>query len=368
MAVHQPGAVLAGGEGGELRCRASPRRARRPPAGARGGSARSPPCARTSASAAGGSAARWSGVAVGDARQRGRGAGRERSARATGARAPPTGAGGARPAAASTTTWALVPLNPNELTPARRRPPAGCHGRELGRDLRRGAPPRRCAGWARGSAGAAGSRPCSSITTSLISPAMPAAASRWPRLVLTEPTSSGWSAGAAPAEGGAQGLDLDRVAERRAGAVGLDVADGRRRDAAVGQRGADDRLLRRAVRRGQAAAGPSWLTAVPRMTARIRSPSARASARRFSTTTPQPSPRTKPSAARVERLAAAVGRHHLELGERDGRLRAEDEVDPAGQRQVHSPARRLCTPGARRRATTSRPCRARCSGPRRPRT
>ena len=43
---------------------------------------------------------------------------------------------------------------------------------------------------------------------------------------------------------------------------------------------------------------PSWLTAVPRITARTRSPSASASDNNFSTTMPQPSPRTKPLARR----------------------------------------------------------------------
>src|ERR1700730_12568647 len=42
---------------------------------------------------------------------------------------------------------------------------------------------------------------------------------------------------------------------------------------------------------------PSGLETVPRMTARIRSQSARALERRFNTTTPHPSLRTKPSAA-----------------------------------------------------------------------
>ena len=36
--------------------------------------------------------------------------------------------GGSAAGAASSTTWALVPLKPNELTPAMRRPPAGVHG------------------------------------------------------------------------------------------------------------------------------------------------------------------------------------------------------------------------------------------------
>src|SRR5436190_18148758 len=42
---------------------------------------------------------------------------------------------------------------------------------------------------------------------------------------------------------------------------------------------------------------PSWLMALPRMTARTRSPSAWASLRRFRTIVPQPSPRAKPSAS-----------------------------------------------------------------------
>ena len=44
---------------------------------------------------------------------------------------------------------------------------------------------------------------------------------------------------------------------------------------------------------------------------------------------------------RVEGLAAAVGRHHVRLGQRDRRLRRAHQVDAAGQRQPHSPLRRL---------------------------
>src|SRR3990172_4553133 len=53
----------------------------------------------------------------------------------------------------------------------------------------------------------------------------------------------------------------------------------------AGQRLANHRLLR-----------PSWLTAEPRIRARMVSSAARASERRLSTTIPQPSPRTKPLA------------------------------------------------------------------------
>ena len=44
-------------------------------------------------------------------------------------------------------------------------------------------------------------------------------------------------------------LDLDRIAERRAGAVGLDEADARRIELRVRQRLADQGLLRQTVRR-----------------------------------------------------------------------------------------------------------------------
>ena len=94
------------------------------------------------------------------------------------------GAGAAPPRA---TTCALVPLNPNELTPATRRPSARGHGVARRRHVDRQLVPRRCAGSARRSAGAAGSRRAASASTTLISPAMPAAASRWPMFVFTEP-------------------------------------------------------------------------------------------------------------------------------------------------------------------------------------
>ena len=44
-------------------------------------------------------------------------------------------------------------------------------------------------------------------------------------LVLTEPTRSGRSGGAPGPQHRAERLDLDRIAERRAGAVRLDVVD-----------------------------------------------------------------------------------------------------------------------------------------------
>ena len=81
-----------------------------------------------------------------------------------------------------------------------------------------------------------------SISTALIRPAMPAAASVWPMLVFTEPTRSGSARGRRTRA--RQRVHLDRVAQRGAGAVRLDVVDGGGREAGVGERRADHGLLR----------------------------------------------------------------------------------------------------------------------------
>ena len=152
-------------------------------------------------------------------------------------------------------------------------------------------------GSARRGAGGAGWCRAPSTSIALISPAMPAADSRWPRLRLDRADAQAAAGRAIAPEHRAECLDLDRVAELGAGAVGLDVADvgrvqRRRRPARPrsplswdGPFGAVRPLLR-----------PSWLTALPLITPTTTSPSRSASASRFSTTTPQPSPRTKPSA------------------------------------------------------------------------
>src|SRR5690242_10359751 len=65
-----------------------------------------------------------------------------------------------------------------------------------------------------------------------------------------------WLVGGTPlAEHGAEGLDLDRVAEGGAGAVRLDIAYLGRVEPGIGERLADDRLLRRAVGDRQPTAG-----------------------------------------------------------------------------------------------------------------
>ena len=97
-----------------------------------------------------------------------------------------------------------------------------------GRDVERQCRPAGSAGSACSKCRCGGICSCCSASTTLIRPAMPAAASRWPMLVLTEPTTQRLVGRAALAQHRAERLDLDRIAERRAGAVRLDVARRRR--------------------------------------------------------------------------------------------------------------------------------------------
>ena len=73
---------------------------------------------------------------------------------------------------------------------------------------------RGCAGWGCGSRRFGGMLPDCTASTVLMRPAMPAAASRWPRLVLTVPISSGDVFGATAAQHRAQRTCFDR--DRRA--------------------------------------------------------------------------------------------------------------------------------------------------------
>ncbi len=86
---------------------------------------------------------------------------------------------------------------------------------------------------------------------------------------------------------------------------------------------------------------PSWLTAEPRSTASTRSPAASASDRRLSTSAPQPSLRTKPSAAAskvLQRPSGASARVRETAMELSGdRIR----LTPPAMARSHSPLRRF---------------------------
>src|SRR5262249_45172687 len=75
---------------------------------------------------------------------------------------------------------------PNELSPANRRFFSGCQGRRsVG--ITKGVSAREICGLSSLKCSTGGISPCSSESTTLIKPATPAADSKWPILVLTEP-------------------------------------------------------------------------------------------------------------------------------------------------------------------------------------
>ena len=178
-------------------------------------------------------------------------------------------------------------------------------------------------------------------------------------LVLTEPISSGCCGVAIAAEHRAERLHLERIAQLRAGAVSLDVADVRGREAGApsaprgstascaGPLGAVSPLL-----------GPSWLTALPRITREDSVAVGLGIAQALEHHDAAAFGAREAVGGCVEGLAAAVGRQHARVRQRDEQVRRKDEVDAAGQR--HAATRRCAAtdrPGARRRARRSRPCR-----------
>ena len=134
--------------------------------------------------------------------------------------------------------------------------------------------------------------------------------------VFTEPISSGRPGCASGAEHRTGGLDLDRVAQRCAGPVRLQVVDVAGLEAGALQRIGDDPLLGNAVRHGQptrcavlvdrAAAdhGPDPVTVANRVLEPLEDDDAAALAAHVAV------------GGRVERLAPAVGRQHARAARR----------------------------------------------------
>ena len=103
----------------------------------------------------------------------------------------------------------------------------------------------------------------------------------------------------------------------------------------VGQRGADDGLLRRAVRNGEPAAAAIGIHRGSADHGEDRIAGRRAhSTSRLSAMTPQPSPRTNAVGRGIEGLAPAVRRHHSPLREQHHGVRLEDDVDATGEREI----------------------------------
>ncbi len=95
---------------------------------------------------------------------------------------------------ACTTTWAFVPPKPNADTPAR----ASRLGQGVGSVTTRSVSQGMC-GLGRWKCRLGGIRPWCRARTVLMRPAIPAAASRWPRFVFAEPSSTGVRTAAAMA-------------------------------------------------------------------------------------------------------------------------------------------------------------------------
>ena len=136
------------------------------------------------------------------------------------------------------------------------------------------------------------------------------------------------------AVGGRGGLHLDRIAERRAGAVRLEVVDVAAAEAGAGEHRADEALLRTAIGHREAAGGAVLVHRA------ARDDGADPVAVALGVAQPLEHQDAAALAAHVavgggvEGLAASDGRQHPRAGGRDHGDRAQQDVHPTGQRHV----------------------------------
>ena len=151
-------------------------------------------------------------------------------------------------------TCAFVPPKPKELTPAMRLPSRGSQASRFACTRTRSSSNGMCGfgvwKWRLG-----GSSPWSIERTTLMSPAMPAAASRWPMFVLTEPIAERARPRAGPRRAPRRARP-PRSGRRASCRCRAPRRTGPRsaRERASAQRVAEDRLLRLGAGRGQAVA------------------------------------------------------------------------------------------------------------------
>ena len=132
-------------------------------------------------------------------------------------------------------TCALAPPNPNELTPTIRAPPVAGKGSSVV-GTRSFSAAKSMFGLGVSKCRLAGIRRCFRTNSALTRPATPAAVSRWPRFVFTDPISSGASCRTIFAKCLRECMCFDRVTHRGAGSVGFDKSDLRRSNAGVQHR------------------------------------------------------------------------------------------------------------------------------------
>ncbi len=235
-------------------------------------------------------------------------------------------------------TWALVPLAPNEDTPARRgRPVSGQGAASVSRET---APSVQSIwGEGRSTCRVRGITPCRIASTDLITPPTPAAAWVWDRLDFREPSRNGRPAGRScpyVAMSACASMGSPRTVPVPCAST-MSTSDGSSPARAsaplmtrccAGPFGAVSPLL-----------APSWLTAEPRMTARTGCPARRASESRSSRSRPRPSPNPAPSAADEKDLLRPSGarpRWRLNPTYRPG---VDITVTPPARARVVSPER-----------------------------
>ncbi len=230
------------------------------------------------------------------------GRGRGEGKRISSGRAPfsPVRTGtGARAGASSRIACAFVPPIPNELTPASRRPPSD---RGQGRSASlttNGELPRSSSGFTSPRLAVAGMCSWLSDSAVLISDVIPAACPRWPTFPLIEPMGHRSPRDAARAPNAIRSPAISMASPRR---VAVACASTYPMSSGPTPASSMARVTTSACRSALGAVkptlcAPSLLTATARITAEIRSPSARASVSRLSTTTPAPLPKIVPVAA-----------------------------------------------------------------------
>ena len=137
--------------------------------------------------------------------------------------------------------------------------------------------------------------------------------------------------GRAVAEGGAEGGDLDRIAQGRACAVGLDIGQGGGVDAGLGVDGAQQGGLGVGVRGGDAVAA-AVLVGAGGLDDRIDPIAIRQRlGQRLQHDRGDGLPHHDPVGGGVERVAAAVRRKHAGAGHRHERLLVQEQADAADQ-------------------------------------
>ena len=223
-----------------------------------------------------------------------------------------------------------MPPKPNDVTPASAGPKSDGHG-AAAVCTRSGSASKGIWGLGSRKCRLGNSSRCLSARATLIKPAIPAAASRWPILVLTEPSAQRRPAWTIDGEHRAERLGLDRIAQESACAMRLNVLNAARRNAGSPIRFAQDGFLGERIRRHQAVA-PSVL--VHRAAANYRV-NRIAFGQRFRERLQNDDACALTAnvavGSRIESLAAPVGSHHAGLAEIDGDRRGKDQIHASGQ-------------------------------------